>query len=90
MKRWLQILLPLTLLTTQSLRGEDCDYLAEANREMNELHNAGAGCEDGIYTAISSSMIGWGVGLFAGIALLTGLFNSHSSNTDSNTSNSTN
>ncbi|NGX39307.1 MAG: hypothetical protein KR126chlam1_00633 [Chlamydiae bacterium] len=71
MKRILLILLPLTLLSAQPLRGDEC--LEAAVDEMNDLYSVGCGCEDGIYNAVSSSMFAWGVGLFAGIALLTGL-----------------
>lgn len=89
MKRFTFLFLSLALLATHSLRAADCDYLAEGNREMNALHNAGSGCEDGIYSAISASMIAWGVGLFAGIALLTGLFHSSHSPSASSSSSST-
>lgn len=89
MKRFTFLFLALAFLTTHSLRADDCDWLAEGNREMNALHNAGSGCEDGIYSAISASMIAWGVGLFAGIALLTGLFHSHSASSSNSSSSST-
>ena len=85
----MKILLPLILIAT-SLQAEDCDYLRESMEESMDMHRTGAGCDDGIFNAISASMVGWGVGLFAGIALLTGLFNSHStstSTTDSSTNN---
>ena len=42
-------------------------------KETDQLYRVGAGSEDGAYTALSASMIGWGVGLTVGIALLAGL-----------------
>lgn len=72
-----RILLPILILTS-SLHADHGECLEAAVDEMNELHRTGCGCEDGIFNAVSSSMIGWGVGLFVGIALLTGLIhNSH-------------
>ncbi|NGX46482.1 MAG: hypothetical protein K940chlam2_01673 [Chlamydiae bacterium] len=66
-----------TLLATPLAYAEE-DCLAYAQEEMNELHRTGACCEDAVFTSITSSMLGWGFGLVAGIALLTGLVhNSH-------------
>jgi len=59
--------------------------------EMNDLYRTGEGCDDGIFNCVSASMIGWGLGLFAGIALLTGLVhNSHSESTKTSSSNGSN
>lgn len=76
------------LMMTASLRADHRECLEAAVDEMNELHRTGGGCEDGIFNAVSSSMLGWGVGLFVGIALLTGLVhNAHQgSQTPSNNS----
>ena len=90
MKRLMQILLPLALLTAP-LRADNSECLEAALDEMNDLHRTGAGCEDGIFNAISASMLGWGIGLFAGIALLTGLIhNAHQDTTSSSSKNSSN
>ena len=84
MKLLLKLVLPILLLTSQTLKA-DCMELGVY--EMNELHTTGNGCQDGIFNAISASMLGWGVGLFIGIALLTGLVhNSHAHSTSSNNS----
>jgi len=89
MKKLLHIVLPILLLSSQCLIADSCDWLREAQEEMNDMHRTGEGCEDGVFNAISSSMIGWGIGLFAGIALLTGLI--HNSHLESTTpSNNTN
>ncbi len=50
--------------------GQDME---DAVQEMNDLHRPNLCTEDSAFTAISTSMIGWGVGLAVGIALLTGL-----------------
>lgn len=87
----MRVILPLMLVASTALRadnGEDLDY---AVQEMNALYHTGpgGGCEDGIFNAVSSSMLGWGIGLAAGIALLTGLmYNSHSSTKTTSTNSS--
>lgn len=86
MKRLLHILLPIFLLSSQMAFAEECDYLREGIEEMHDNHRTGVGCDDGVFTSISSSMIGWGIGLFAGIALLTGLV--HQSHFDSSSTSS--
>lgn len=74
MKKYLYALLSVSiLLFSQHLVADDCDYLVEAQEEMNDLYSTGCGCEDGIFNAVSASMIGWGLALFAGIALIAGL-----------------
>lgn len=74
MKRILRIILPLMLLTS-SLRADNGEYLDAAIDEMNALYDTGpsSGCQDCVFNAVSSSMIGWGIGLAIGIAVLTGL-----------------
>lgn len=91
MKKLCKFALPLLLLTG-SLRADHAECLDAAVDEMNELYRTGCGCEDGIFNAVSSSMLGWGVGLFVGIALLTGLVhNAHQgSQTTSSSSSSSN
>jgi len=44
---------------------------------------AGTGAKDATYSAISLSMLGWGVGLAGGIALLASAINQSSSSHDS-------
>jgi hypothetical protein len=63
------------MLFTSSLRADNGEYLDAAIDEMNALYNTGpsSGCQDCVFNAVSSSMIGWGVGLAIGIAVLTGL-----------------
>jgi hypothetical protein len=91
MKRFLRILIPVLMLTTQALRAADNgECLQAAVDEMNDLYRTGCGCEDGIFNAVSSSMMGWGVGLFVGIALLTGLIHNSHQESKSSSNNSSN
>lgn len=75
MKKPLSFLLLLTFFNFSLVRAEDYDYLEQGNDESNAIYrmDAGCGCEDGVFTATSARMIGWGVGLAAAIALLAGL-----------------
>lgn len=77
----MRIILPLLLISTTALRADNGEYLEASVEESNALYNTGSGCgcQDGIFNAVSASMIGWGIGLAAAIALITGLVhNSHS------------
>ena len=47
--------------------GDELDNLA---KETDKLWRPGAGAEDGAFTASAMSMIGWGIGIAAVIALL--------------------
>lgn len=82
MKRTLHIILALGVLAAP-LTADNQECLEAALEEMNDLYRTGAGCEDGIFNAVSSSMLGWGIGIFAGIALLTGLIHNSHQDTDS-------
>lgn len=89
MKHFLKLLLPLLVLAASPVQANEC--LELANYEMNANYDTGRGCQDGVFNAVSSSMLGWGVGLFVGIALLTGLVhNAHVDVTDTSSSNSSN
>ncbi len=77
----IRMILPLLLITSTALRADNGEWLDAAVDEQNALYNTGPvnGCQDGIFNAVSASMIGWGIGLAAAIALITGLIhNSHS------------
>jgi len=80
----IKIILPLLLISSGTLRADNGEYLEASVEESNALYytGPGTGCQDGIFNAVSSSMIGWGVGLAAAIALITGLI--HTSHSDSN------
>jgi hypothetical protein len=56
------------LLTLPSLSfSSDLD---QWKKDTESIWRTGAGAEDGTFTAISTSMLGWGLGLSAGIAIL--------------------
>ena len=46
------------------------DQLDNYKKDTDAIWRTGTGAEDGTFTAISTSMLGWGVGLSAGIAIL--------------------
>lgn len=65
MKRLLTVF---ALLSLPSLSFSDDIDQYKTNTEA--LWRTGSGAEDGTFTAISTSMLGWGIGLSAGIAVL--------------------
>ena len=68
------------------LTADNHQNLEAAINEMNELHRTRDGGDDMIFNAISSSMVGWGIGLAAGIAVLTGfIYNSYGDSDTGNT-----
>jgi len=59
------------LFLTSSLVADDLeDDLLSYRTNTEELYRTGSGSEDGAFTASSTSMLGWGVGLALGIGLL--------------------
>lgn len=59
------------------------DELDELNQETDKLWRRGAGAEDGAFTASAVSMVGWGIGIAAVIALVVILVNSSGSSSHS-------
>ena len=55
------------------------DQLDDLGKETDKLWRPGEGAEDGAFTASAMSMIGWGIGLAAVIALLAILIESSTS-----------
>lgn len=62
----LLILATLLTLTSPSF----ADELENYKRDTESLWRTGTGAEDGTFTAIATSMLGWGLGLSVGIAVL--------------------
>ncbi len=69
-----------TSLCTQGFGSDDID---EYRRDTDALWRRGVGAEDGAFTATSLSMLGWGVGLAAGIGVLASVL--HQSTASSHT-----
>jgi hypothetical protein len=63
-----RLLTAFILLTMPSLSFSD--ELDRWQQEIESIWRTGAGAEDGTFTAIATSMMGWGIGLSAGIAIL--------------------
>ncbi len=72
LKPTLSILTSMSLLlcSSQSYCDEDINIYAE---QTDELYRLGPGEQDGGYTSLGLSMIGWGIGLAAGIGILAAL-----------------
>jgi len=85
MKR-LVLAVSLLAIATTPLAGRD--EIQETAENTDNLWRSGAGAHDGAYTAISASMIGWGVGLAVGIALLAAALNHGSSSGSSSSAHS--
>jgi hypothetical protein len=79
MKKWLAVL----TLSTLFVQGFGSDDINQYRRETDSIWRRGAGSEDGAFTAISLSMLGWGVGLAAGIGILASVL--HQSTASSHT-----
>ena len=66
MKKVSTLLILLSLTTSAFAEGLD-NYVTDTE----SLWRTGEGAEDGTFNSISTSVFGWGLGLSAGIALLT-------------------
>lgn len=69
MKRFIRSTLIIALLAFSS-SAHGADEIDQYAEDTENVWRTGAGAHDGAFTAISSSMIGWGIGLALGIAIL--------------------
>jgi hypothetical protein len=75
--RILSLLCLFTVCTSSQVRAEeDINILAQ---ETDELYRPGTGSQDGAYTALSLSMLGWGLGIAAGVGILASLLHQSTS-----------
>ena len=82
MKRLTAAICLLLMLTTSSTFARD--EISDTAVETDNLWRTGAGAHDGAFTAVSASMIGWGIGLAVGIALLAAALNHGTGTSGSN------
>lgn len=68
MKKPLTFLLIALMCFTSTVQA--ADDLQDYSENTDNLWRTGSGAHDGSYTAISTSMIGWGIGLALGIGIL--------------------
>ena len=47
--------------------------IQELGTATDQLYRVGAGAQDGAFTSLGASMLGWGLGLGVGIAILAGM-----------------
>lgn len=62
-----------TCLFSSPSHARECESIDDHARNTDAIYRKGCGAIDGAYTATSSSMLGWGIGLFIAIAILTGI-----------------
>ena len=80
MKR-LILLLTLFSLTAPLLS----DGLDDFEEETDSIYRTGAGSEDSTFSAISTSMLGWGIGLAIGIGILASVLHQSTASTSHTT-----
>lgn len=69
MKRFVAVTLSfLVAFTFNPVFGKE--EISDNAENVDSLYREGSGAVDGAYTATSISMLGWGIGLAAGIAIL--------------------
>lgn len=65
----MQKIIPLVIAASLTF-SVSADELDQWKKNTESIWRTGSGAEDGTYTAIATSMLGWGVGLSVGIAIL--------------------
>jgi hypothetical protein len=75
MKKWLSLFLVFSLPLWAG-RG---DGFSEAEMNLEQAYITGCGAHESATTSVTASMIGWGIGLAAGIAIITGVLHQSTS-----------
>ncbi len=73
MKKLTLSLLPFLIASTPLMArcsGGESESISELPQMTDNIYRPGNSAQDGAYTALSLSMLGWGVGLAAGIGVL--------------------
>ncbi|MBS0620777.1 MAG: hypothetical protein JSS61_04890 [Verrucomicrobia bacterium] len=74
----------ISTLTLLSLSISACaDSLENYKKDTESIWRTGSGAEDGTFTAISLSMLGWGLGLAVGIGILASVLHQSTATTHS-------
>ncbi len=61
------------------LMAADNNDMADVPEQTSEVWRTGSGAQDGTFSSTSMSMLGWGVGLAAGIAIVASVIHQSSS-----------
>lgn len=86
MKRNLSIVLCVaTLFATVPIHSEDTTNLEEVKEQTDDFYRTGSGSQAATYSTIGKSMLVWGIGLSAAIAILASAIHQSSSSHDSTT-----
>ncbi len=81
MNKIITLFLCFALVCTHSLSYANDGDLNQYKEDTEAIYRTGSGSEEGAYSAISTSMLGWGVGLAVGIAILAGVLHQSTANT---------
>jgi len=83
MKKFIPLFLSIALLS--SACPLIADDLETVQQDQDNIWRVGAGAQDGAYTSIASSMLGWGLGLAVGIGVLASVLHQSTASTAHNT-----
>ena len=83
MSKLLICILCISMMTATLRAEQDIQIMAE---QTDELYRPAAASQDGAFTSLSLSMLGWGVGVAAGIAILASVLHQSTSAHDSGNS----
>lgn len=72
-----------------ALRADDENFDVYAE-QTDELYRTGTGAQDGAYTSLALSMLGWGLGIAAGIGILASVLHQSTSSSDHDSCNTNN
>jgi hypothetical protein len=82
MMRFFTACLLLICLVSKLFSAQEFDF-SNQPEETEALYQMGSAARDGVFNSLSASMLGWGVGLAAGIAVLSAvLHQSHNGHND--------
>lgn len=84
MRKIFTVLLLAIFIPHSFLSANNCLELGQW--ESNELYRTGDHCDDAVFNATSKSMVGWGIFLALGIALLAGFMHQSLAPTTTTTS----
>jgi hypothetical protein len=79
MKRLIAVVLAAAVVASPSALTANEDDIQTIGDQTDALYRVGAGSQDGAYTSLAVSMLGWGLGLGIGIAVLAALLHQSSS-----------
>ena len=86
MNKLVTAILSLALVCHSLPLSADDGNLNQWKEDTEAIYRTGSGAEEGAYSAISTSMLGWGVGLAVGIGILASVLHQSTAETAHTTS----